>query len=64
MNKFLMAAIALGLWANAVASFIKPAKADSDSLLSDIEMHTRYLRSMDQYLLNIQNILGEIRDRR
>ncbi len=31
MNRFLLAIIALGLWANAVTTIIKPAHAELDS---------------------------------
>jgi hypothetical protein len=47
MNKILLAAIALGLWANAAATFVKPARADSEygqqiySILTMIEYRLR-----------------------
>lgn len=37
MNKILLALIAVGLWANALESWTRPARADnSESYLSDI----------------------------
>ncbi len=36
MNKFVLLAIATGLWANAVTTLIRPSHADSDSYLSRI----------------------------
>jgi hypothetical protein len=40
-NKLVLIAIAAGLWANAIATFIGPVRADSDSYLSNIaiDMH-------------------------
>ena len=35
-NKLVLIAIAAGLWANAIASLVRPAHADADSYLSDI----------------------------
>ncbi len=33
-NKILLAAIALGLWANASVSYMRPARAETDSLMA------------------------------
>jgi predicted secreted protein len=39
-NKLLLAAIAAGLWANAIATTIRPAHAaDTDPVLSKMEVH-------------------------
>jgi hypothetical protein len=40
-NKVLLIAIATGLWANAITTFIRPVHADSDTYLSQIahDMH-------------------------
>ena len=44
-NKLLLAAIAAGLWANAIATLIRPAQASGqvESYLSAIEANTRAL---------------------
>jgi hypothetical protein len=41
MNKWILIAIATGLWANALTTFIRPVQADSDTYLSQIahDMH-------------------------
>jgi hypothetical protein len=40
-NKFLLFAIAVGLWANAITNFVRPVRADTDSYLAQIaaDMH-------------------------
>lgn len=48
-TKFLLAAIAVGLWANAIAAFVHVAKADND-----------YGYSIDSHLDTIDTNIGKI----
>lgn len=51
MNRFLLAAIALGLWANDATVFIQPAHADTDYYLtSALDSVARKLSSIDTTL--------------
>ena len=49
MNKILLAAIALGLWANAAATFVRPAHAEFEtqdsSVLANIESDLQSIES-------------------
>jgi hypothetical protein len=45
VNKLLLLAIALGLWANALSGWVKPARADSESSLSSIEDYVSAIAS-------------------
>jgi hypothetical protein len=54
MNKFLLAAIALGLWANAASTFTSPARAGGDC---DYQMY-RQLGSIELILRSIDSNTG------
>ncbi len=43
MNKFLLLAIASGLWANALSTFVRPVHADTQSYLEQIATATQAL---------------------
>ena len=52
MNKFLLAAIALGLWANAATTFIRPAHAEDDFyLVGAVQNVAKQLSSIDSRLM-------------
>ena len=64
-NKLLLAAIALGLWANAVATFVRPARADIDPTIAgglggiegQLAVIANEVGGIKNYLLN-QSISG------
>jgi hypothetical protein len=48
-NKLLLAAIALGLWANAAAWLVRPVQAQSDQLAGGVQQIAEELRQLVEH---------------